>query len=339
MDATTCARLEAAIDARGELVEPTHRTAFRLFNGFVEGLPSLVLDVYGRTLVVHDHADAPDGDEPTARAALESVLGRLSWVRAAVWKVRNGATPEARHGRLLLGTEKDLDRKIRENDVWYAVALASHKDATFYLDTRELRAFAKRELAGLRVLNTFAYTGSLGVAARAAPASEVVHVDKSRTFLNVAKDSYALNGFLVRRGDFRAEDIFEAVGRLKREDALFDCVFVDPPFFSTTAKGRVDLEADMARVLNKVRPLVGHEGRLVAVNNALFVSGADYVRSLEALCADGYLAIERFVEVPADVAGYPATRVGAPPSDPAPFAHSTKIAVLRVRRKDGRRAS
>ena len=53
-----------------------------------------------------------------------------------------------------------------------------------------------------------------------------------------------------------------------REAPLFDCVFVDPPFFSVTEKGRVDLEQDMVRLLNKVRPLVAHNGYLVAINNA-----------------------------------------------------------------------
>ena len=44
-------------------------------------------------------------------------------------------------------------------------------------------------------LNTFAYTGSLGVAAMKGGASAVVHLDLNRKFLNIAKESYTLNGF------------------------------------------------------------------------------------------------------------------------------------------------
>jgi 23S rRNA (cytosine1962-C5)-methyltransferase len=112
---------------------------------------------------------------------------------------------------------------------------------------------------------------------------------------------------------------------------------VDPPFFATTGKGTVDLVAQSHRVINKVRPLINDGGTLVAINNALFVSGADYLRTLETLCADGYLAIEELIPVPPDCTGYPETRVRAPLVDPAPFNHSTKIAVLRVRRKAGER--
>jgi 23S rRNA (cytosine1962-C5)-methyltransferase len=57
-----------------------------------------------------------------------------------------------------------------------------HGDASFYLDTRNLRGWALEHLAGKSVLNTFAYTGSLGVAAKAAGASRVVHLDLNKTF-------------------------------------------------------------------------------------------------------------------------------------------------------------
>lgn len=94
----------------------------------------------------------------------------------------------------------------------------------------------------------------------------------------------------------------------------------------------------MLRILNKVRPLVAHDGWLVAINNGVFVSGADYLKTLEAVCADGYARVETTVGVPLDFTGTEKTRRGALPVDPAPFNHSTKIAVLRVTRKDGRSA-
>ncbi|MFZ4397036.1 MAG: hypothetical protein ACOYOU_15585, partial [Kiritimatiellia bacterium] len=44
--------------------------------------------------------------------------------------------------------------------------------------------------------------------------------------------------------------------------------------------------------------------------------------------------IAELIPVPADFTGYAETRVGSLITDPAPFNHSTKIAVLEVRRKD-----
>ena len=69
----------------------------------------------------------------------------------------------------------------------------------------------------------------------------------------------------------------------------------------------------------------------MAINNALCVSGKEYMQTLEELCKDGYLKIEELIPVPEHFVGY--RQVGKPITDPAPFNHSTKIAVLKVRRK------
>ena len=324
--------LSRALAARESLFEARRESAFRLFNGFLEGWPELAVDLYGRTLVLHDYAEvASEANIALARAFYQA---HLPWIGAILWKARNAAAPEARRGVWL--TEDAPDRKVREHGVWYALDLQANRDAGLYLDTRNLRAWELRHLQGQRVLNTFAHTGSLGVAARAAGASRVVHLDLKREFLNVAKTSYTLNGFPIQKADFLAGDFWPRISGMIQTDALFDCVLLDPPFFAATSKGVVDAEKNYARLINKVRPLIADGGRLVAVNNSLFVSGADYLAMLEGLCADGYLHIEELIPVAEDFTGTEATRVAAPVTDPAPFNHSTKIAVLRVRRKDGR---
>ena len=123
------------------------------------------------------------------------------------------------------------------------------------------------------------------------------------------------------------------MGSYKRQGVLFDCVFLDPPFFSASPAGVVDQVRQSARLINKVRPLIRDGGALIAVNNAVYVSGQQYMQTLEALCTDGYLKIGELIPVPEDFTGYAATRSGAPIADPAPFNHSTKIAILQVKRK------
>jgi 23S rRNA (cytosine1962-C5)-methyltransferase len=323
--------LANALAARSALFEPRHDNALRLFNGFLEGEPDLVVDLYGSSLVLHNHADPAESAAEKVTAALQFYLAELPWLKAMLVKARSAPIPEARRGMFVYGNE--LDRKVSENGVWYALDLRLNQDASLYLDTRRLRAWAKTNLGGRRVLNTFAYTGSLGVAAQAAGAARVVQTDLSRRFLNLAKTSYTLNGFPIDKTDFIAGDFWQVVSAMKRRGELFDCAFLDPPFFSTTARGRVDLANQSQRVINKVRPLVSDEGWLVAINNALFFSGQDYHKLLENLCADGYMRIEELIDVPPDCTGYPQTVTAALPADPAPFNHATKIAVLRVRRK------
>ena len=321
--------LDQAIASRSTLFDSRYESAFRLFNGFYEGDPDLAVDVYGQTLVIHNYADNPLQNDSDIQEVIEYLQNSLSWLRAGVLKTRKGSTQEQKRGQLIFGDKPDT--KIKEHGIWYAVDLTMNRDTSFYLDTANLRKSLIENVKGRSVLNTFAYTGSLGVAAMAGGASRVVQTDRNRQFLNLAKDSYSLNCFPIHKGDFIAQDFFPVIAHFKATKQFFDCVILDAPFFSSTSKGKVDLENDSTRLINKVRPLINDGGILIAINNALYISGQEYMNSLEDLCKDGYLKIRELIPVPEYFIGYEA--VGKPITDPAPFNHSTKIAILDVKRK------
>lgn len=323
--------ITTALEARFHLLETRHQTALRLLNGFTEGWPSVVIELYADTLVIINHSKPSQALNPSPQEILSIYHQHLPWLGCAVVKNRHTKILSQRQGEIIFG--KHPAQKINEHNIWYALDLTINQDTSFYLDTRNLRKWAKENLEGKHVLNTFAYTGSLGVAAMAGGAKQVVHIDLKRQFLNLAKTSYTLNGFPIQRQDFRGGDFFPLVGRMRRSGMLFDCIFLDPPFFSTTAKGRVDLATESARLINKVRPLVSDGGWLIAINNAIFVSGNDYLQALEELCIDGYLSIEAFIPVPEDCAGYTQNPQHILPTNPKPFNHATKIALLKVTRK------
>ena len=194
------ALLERAIAAREGLFDAKHQGALRLFNGFLEGCPELVIDLYGRTAVLQNYAEAPEDCLAMIQAAQTSLQTRLPWLNAGMLKTRNSPKAEEKRGVLLFGEKPD--RKVLEQGVWYALDLCMHQDASLYLDTHHLRTWARQALGGKTVLNTFAYTGSLGVAALAGGAARVVQLDLNRSFLNLAKTSYTLNGFPIHKEDF-----------------------------------------------------------------------------------------------------------------------------------------
>lgn len=324
--------LEKAIEARASLFDARHESAFRLFNGFTEGNPHLALDLYAATVIFNNYApDASAGMALVleAQAFLQKHPRTSNRLRAGIVKSRNSSSPEERRGTPLFGEWPD--RKVKEHGFWYALELTVNRDASLYLDTRNLRKWLIDNSAGKTVLNAFAYTGSFGVASTAGGASRVVQLDRNRDFLNVGKTSFALNGFPIQKSNFIAADFFTQTAKLKRTGETFDCAIIDPPFFSTTARGKVDQENDSARLINKVRPLINDGGTLVAINNALYVSGKEFMQTLESLCEDGYLKIKELIPVPEDFTGYGETSQQI--TDPAPFNHSTKIAILEVRRK------
>lgn len=324
--------LDKALASRVTLFDARHESAFRLFSGFSEGKPNLVVDLYAQTILFYNYADDPEQTSSLIQEAKEFYQNHLPWLKVGLVKTRNAKSADEKRGKVLFGTE--LDHKIKEHNIWYAIDLTLNQDASFYLDTRNLRRWILENVKGKTVLNAFAYSGSLGVAATAGGASRVVQLDRNRSFLNAAKESYSLNSFPIHKQDFIASDFFAQVAKFKRTDERFDCVFIDPPFFSTSPKGTVNQISESARLINKVRPLINDGGSLIAINNALYVSGREYMQTLEALCEDGYLKIKELIPVPDDVTGYLETRIGKPITDPAPFNHSTKIAILDVKRKN-----
>jgi len=324
--------LDKALADRRDLFDSQHETAFRLFNGFTEGCAALAVDLYATTVVLHNYADPPEQGLSLVQTAQEILRAHLPWLRAGVLKIRHSSRADERQGRLLFGTTPD--NRVREHGIWYAIDVCLNRDASFYLDTRNLRGWASHYLQGKTVLNTFAYTGSLGVAAQAGGATRVVHLERNRKYLQVARTSYALNRLAIRKSDFLVGDFWTEVSRLKRSGAEFDCVLLDPPLFAQTSKGVVDLVHESARVINKVRPLIRDGGYLVTINNAMYVSGQEYMETLERLCGDGYLSVQKLVPVPADFIGYAPAVAQEMIADPAPFNHATKIAILGVRRKE-----
>ena len=327
---TTCLILNT-IQYRSSHLKTPFTEALRLFNGFYEGDTRFVLDLYGKTLVIFNYAEIPSEADPIVKELVSILPEKLPFLESILVKVRNSSSQTEQQGTLHYGTK--LQTRITEHNIRYSIDLTLNQDASFYLDTVNLRKWLISQMQGKTVLNTFAYTGSLGVAANAGGAKEVVQTDLERAFLNVAKTSYTLNGFPIEKKNFISGDFFKIVSRFKREQRRFDCIILDPPFFSVTDAGRVDLLNESKRLINKVRPLINNNGWLVAINNALFLHGESYHQQLGDLCADGYLAIETLIPVPETITGFPDTIKFLPPVASSPFNHPTKIAVLQVKRK------
>lgn len=330
--------MQQAISAaalRAPLWQANPQGAYRLFAGFYEGFSSLVIDTYADTLLLFDYSERGDISQASFEQLAAMICDQIRPFQTAFIKRRNHPDQALRRGKPLFGDNHTTT--IEEHGIRYRVDVTMNQDASFYLDTRHLRSWLRDNCAGKKVLNTFAYTGSLGIAAVAGGAARVVQSDRNRAFLNAAKTSCSLNGFPINKADFITGDFFRVISELKAQP-LFDCVILDPPIFSQTSGGIVNTLDEYHRLVNKVRPLVSHQGHLVLINNAVFLSGSDFMQTIADISADGYLSLHATIPIPEDITGYTQTIRTEPPVDPAPFNHSTKIAILTVERKDQRRA-
>lgn len=309
--------------------------AFRLFNGFYEGMPGLVVDKFGQTLLIKNFDRDPDAFENLIETSIALYKKALPEISAVIIKKRHAKNENQRNGLLLEGKATEV---IAESGVQYALDLTLNQDDSFYLDTRHLRDWLRHNMANKSVLNTFAYTGALGISALAGGAIEVIQTDLSSKFLQLAEKSALLNprnkNHKILPGDY-----FKHMALFKSQGKLFDCVIIDPPLFSKTTAGEVSLLKNWVSLVNKARPLVGHEGYLILINNALFLSGEALQAQIQTMCESGYMTLTDIIDVHQDITGYPSGIVGYPPVPTQPYNHPTKITITRISRKDGQRAS
>lgn len=149
------------------------------------------------------------------------------------------------------GEEKEFFT-VGEGGLKFKVNLSDYLDTGLFLDHRITREMVRKEAAGKKVLNLFAYTGSFSVYAAAGGAAEVTTVDLSNTYIQWAKENFALNGLTdSTKYHFITADVLQYLDELKLNS--FDLIVMDPPTFSNSKKMKdfLDIQQDHVELTNK----------------------------------------------------------------------------------------
>lgn len=91
---------------------------------------------------------------------------------------------------------------------------------------------SRRELAGARILDVCAGTGSLGIEALSRGADSCCFIEQDRQVLGILEKNLARAG-LTLRGECLQLDALKALNLLSRQGKMFDIVFFDPPYSSS----------------------------------------------------------------------------------------------------------
>ena len=227
-------RIAAAVAARAGL--GIESDGLRLVHGEADGLPGLVVDRYGDTLVAQFGAA---GVERWHGAIADALLAATACARlyersdAGVRKLEGLAE---RCG--WLRGEGPTELTIREHGWRLTLDIAQGHKTGFYLDQRDNRArFAQwvRQFGVRNVLNCYCYTGGFTVAALAGGAGHVTSIDSSGPALEQARANAALNGHDLARCEFLDADVNASLRRFAQEGRTFDAIVLDPPKFAPTA--------------------------------------------------------------------------------------------------------
>lgn len=227
------ARVRAAVGARAGMLDADH-DACRLVHGESDGLPGVVADRYGDTVVVQMSSAGAERWRDAIVAALADATGAVNVVERSDTDVRRLEGLAPRTG--VLRGAVDGPVAIREGGLRWRVDVLAGQKTGFYLDQRDNRRRVRDLARGRDVLNAFCYTGGFTFAALAGGAKSVLSIDSSAEALAAARANLARNAWLHGTAEWLEGDVFAALRRLREAGRRFDAVVLDPPKFAPTAK-------------------------------------------------------------------------------------------------------
>jgi 23S rRNA (cytosine1962-C5)-methyltransferase len=228
-------RVAAAVARRTVLPWLASEQGLRLIHAESDGLPGVIADRYGDTVVVQlTSAGAEKWREAIADALLQSTGCKRIYERSdSDVRGLEGLAPRV---GWLRGEEPAGEIVIDEHGVKLAVDVVAGHKTGFYLDQRDNRKLLAELSSGERVLNCFCYTGGFSLQALAGGAASVLSIDSSQPALDRAAANLALNPQLdAQRAEWRCANVFDELRKLKSAGESFDVVVLDPPKFAPSA--------------------------------------------------------------------------------------------------------
>jgi len=249
-------RLAAALAKREQLAKTTD--GVRLVHGESDGLPAVVVDRFGDTLVAQSYARGADA---LTRFAARVLAAELHVPNVLLAPARRRKSREAEPvARTLRGAPPAVG-SFTEDGVAFSVDRAGGQKSGAYLDLRALRRTVRAmPLSGARVLNTFAFSGMLGRCAELAGAAHITQVDISEKALAFARAHHVGD---PARHELVAADVFDWLPAQPAEPG-YGLVIVDPPSMTSNKQQVPAVLAGYRKLYKAAAPLVAPGGVLVA---------------------------------------------------------------------------
>jgi len=225
-------RIRAAIAARTHPGIPAE--SCRLVYGEADGLPGLIADRYGDTVVVQLASVGAERWREAIADALLHVTGAARVYERSDLDVRELEGLPPRVG-VLRGDAPPETIEIKEHSVHFLVDVRHGHKTGFYLDQRTNRHIVGKLARGKEMLNCFCYTGGFSLHALAEGVAHVTSIDSSGEALAWGQRQATLNGYEAARATWLAADVFKELRTLRDQGKSYDVIVLDPPKFAPTA--------------------------------------------------------------------------------------------------------
>ena len=218
------------------LTNDPHTNCYRLVHSEGDGLPGLIIDVYGHTAVVQAQTEGMALHLKEIVRALKLIpeLQLQAIYNKSAEAMKRMGKEDAVSDGYLFGSR--IDEPIMEHGCLYHVDWESGQKTGFFIDQRDNRELVRQLSQGKTVLNAFGYTGGFTVAALKGGAKRVVTVDASGKAMEAAKANLELNGFSTEENPCLTADMKDYV--MKMGEGEFDLIVLDPPAFAKRHQDR-----------------------------------------------------------------------------------------------------
>lgn len=186
------------------------------------------------------------------------------------------------------GSLLEVDMPVQESGLNYLVSLGKNQNTGLFLDMAAGRHWLQANSQGQSVLNLFAYTCSLGLAAASGGARQVVNLDMAKGAIKRGQQNLSLNPSLKSSVSFIAQDVFKMIKKLCQKGP-FDILVADPPSFQNNA---FDAKKDYRKLLEKIKPALATDATLMLCLNSPSL-GPDFLTELVADVMPNAKFIER----------------------------------------------
>jgi 23S rRNA (cytosine1962-C5)-methyltransferase len=267
-------RLNVALALRERLSrEPYYRLVF----GESDGLPGLVLDRYGDTLVGQIATRGMEALRTDVEEAVRSVLAP----RGLFWKNDSGARDLEQldeSAEVGFGEVPEEVGVIEAGLTFTAPLRSGQKTGWFYDQTANRARLARYLWAGARVLDVCSYVGAWAVTALAQGAHAATCVDSSAPALAYAQRNAAANGMRIETVEANA---FDALKDLHDRGERYDIVVLDPPAFIKRKKDIPQGQAAYRKLNQLALNLIDRDGLLVSCSCSYHLSADDLAAAIQ----------------------------------------------------------
>lgn len=208
------------------LTQNSNTNIYRLCHGEGDGLPGLIIDVYGSTAVIQCHTLGMYKARFDIMESLLTIFGSgLSAVYDKSGESLGKSTEIKVNNEYLFG--KRINNNFLENNFRFAIDWETGQKTGFFIDQRDNRSLLRQFTNNKKVLNTFAYTGGFSVYALE-NAAQVDSVDSSQKAMDLTAENILLNDHGSKHRCFTAD----AFDYIKSMDEQYDVMVLDPPAFA-----------------------------------------------------------------------------------------------------------